>query len=317
MQYNIYRKKKLQGMSSNKNTEKDMSEAKARRNYKDGVFIKLFHEKKKIIELYNALEGKDCDENTEVTIQTLEEVLYGRYRNDMAFEIDNKFVVLVEHQSTICNNMPLRMLLYLSRIYERIIDIKTAYYMKQIKIPYPELYVLYNGETDYPEETEMKLSDSFIVNDGNVNLELKVKILNINYEKKTKILKDCPTLEDYSYFIYMIRRHESKGMSMDEAIKTAIEECIKRGILKEFLSTHGSEVHNMLFAEFNMEEELKAAKELGIEEGIEKGIEKGKVEAVNDVAKEMLRKGAEIDFVAGVTKLPKAKVKELQKEINE
>ena len=36
-----------------------------------------------------------------------------------------------------------------------------------------------------------------------------------------------------------------------------------------------------------------------------------------DVAKEMLRKGAEIDFVAGVTKLPKAKVKELQKEINE
>ena len=304
-------------MSLNKKRGNDMSETISNRKYKDGVFIKLFHEKKKIIELYNALEGTQYDENTEVKMQTLEGVLYGRYRNDMAFEIDNKFVVLVEHQSTICNNMPLRMLLYLSRIYERIADIKTAYYMKQIKIPYPELYVLYNGRDDYPEESEMKLSESFVVKDNNINnlyninLELKVKILNINHQKKSKILKDCPTLENYSYFIYMIRQYESKGMSRDEAIKTTIEDCIYKDILKEFLSKHGSEVHNMLFMEFNMEEELKAAEEVGVE----KGIEKGKEEAINNVAKEMLRKGAEVDFVSGVTKLPKEKILELQKEV--
>ena len=292
-----------------------MSETKISRNYKDSVFIKLFHEKKKIIEVYNVLEGKNCDENTEVTVQTLEEVIYGLYKNDIAFEIDNKFVVLVEHQSTISNNMPLQMLFYLSRIYERLVDIKTAYYMKQVKIPYPELYVLYNGKSEYPEETEMKLSDSFMVKKENINLELKVKILNINYEKKTKILRKCPTLESYSYFIYAIRQCENKGMDRDEAIKTAIEECIKRNILKEFLSKHGSEVHNMLFAEFNMEEELKAAKEVGIEEGIEKGIEKGREETKSNIAKEMLKKGAEVDFVMGVTKLAKAKIIELQEEI--
>ena len=120
------------------------------RKYKDGVFTKLFHDKEKIIELYNALEGTEYDESTMVEIKTLENVLYGLYKNDMAFVIDNKFVVLVEHQSTICNNMPLRMLLYLSRVYERTVDIGTVYCMKQIKIPCPELYVLYNGVDEYP-----------------------------------------------------------------------------------------------------------------------------------------------------------------------
>ncbi len=304
MQYN----KVTENLASRNVIEKiwrdDMSEAKSNRKHKDSVFIKLFHEKEKIIQLYNALEGTSYDESTEVNVQTLEGVLYGIYKNDMAFEIDDKFVVLVEHQSTICNNMPLRMLLYLSRVYERIVDMDTVYCTKQVKIPYPELYVLYNGTDDYPEESEMKLSDSFIVIDDNVNLDLRIKILNINYEKKTKILNDCPTLENYSYFIYMIRQYENRGVNRDEAIKSAIEDCIKKNILKEFLSKHGSEVHNMLFAEFNMEKELKVAEEIGIEKGIEK------------VAIEMLRKGAEIDFVIGTTKLPRERILEFQKEVN-
>ena len=292
-----------------------MSEIKSNRAYKDGVFTKLFHDKKKIIELYNALEGTEYDDNTMVEIKTLENVLYGLYKNDMAFVIDNKFVVLVEHQSTICNNMPLRMLLYLSRVYERTVDISTVYCMKHIKIPCPELYVLYNGVDEYPEEDEMKLSDSFMVRDDKINLELKVKVLNINYEKGKKLLRKSSTLEGYSLFIYTIREFEKSGMSRDEAINFAIEECIERGILKEFLIEHGSEVHNMLFAEFNMEKELKAAEEIGLEKGIEKGIEKGREEERESLAKEMLNKGAEIDFVIGVTKLPKEKIIEFQKEI--
>ena len=98
-------------------------------------------------------------------------------------------------------------------------------------------------------------------------------------------------------------------MSRDEAINSAIDECIENGILKEFLLEHGSEVHNMLFAEFNMEKELKVAEEIGIE--------KGREEERHSLAKEMLRKGAEIDFIIGVTKLPKRKIIEFQKEIDE
>ena len=294
-----------------------MSEIKSNREYKDSVFIKLFNEKEKIIELYNAIEETAYDEETEVDIQTIENILYGPFRNDMAFEIDNKFVVLVEHQSTICNNMPLRMLLYLARIYEKIVDISVVYRTKRVEIPCPEMYVLYNGKEDYPQESEMKLSDSFIVKGDKINLELKVKIININYEKESRILKDSPTLEGYSYFIHTIRQNESKGMSRDEAIKTAMEDCITKGILKEFLLNYGSEVHNMLFAEYDKEEALRIAKEEAREDGREEGMEKGREEERDILAKEMLRKGAEISFVIGVTKLPKGKIMEFQKELNE
>ncbi len=109
----------------------------------------------------------------------------------------------------------------------------------------------------------------------------------------------------------------NKGAESVSSGNAAKEECIKKDILKEFLLKHGSEVRNMLFAEFNREEELKVAreeaKEEGIEIGIEKGIEKGREETINNVAREMLKKGAEIDFVSGVTKLPKEKIVEFQK----
>jgi len=292
-----------------------MGEKITARNYKDSVFIKLFNERRKIIELYNALAETTYDEKTKVEIQTIENILYGPFKNDMAFEIDDKFVVLVEHQSTICNNMPLRMLLYLSRIYEKIVDISVVYRTKLIRIPYPEMYVLYNGKEDYPEESEMKLSDSFMIEGNNVSLELIVKVLNINYEKGATILKECTTLEGYSYFIYTIRQNENKGMSRDEAIKSAIEKCISMGVLKDFLLNYGSEVHNMLFAEYDREEELRIAREEAREDALEEGKKEGIEEGIEKVAKEMLRRGSQIELVSGITKLSRKRVLELQQEV--
>jgi hypothetical protein len=40
--------------------------------------------------------------------------------NDISFEIGGKLVVLIEHQSTINPNMPFRLLMYISRVYEKI-----------------------------------------------------------------------------------------------------------------------------------------------------------------------------------------------------
>ena len=73
----------------------------------------------------------------------------------------------------------------------------------------------------------------------------------------------------------------------------------------------------MLFAEYDKEEALRIAKEEAREDGREEGMEKGREEERDILAKEMLRKGAEISFVIGVTKLPKGKIMEFQKELNE
>lgn len=64
--------------------------------------------------------------------------------------------MLVEHQASINKNMPLRFLIYIARIYEKMIDSKAVYKEEQIKIPTPEFIVLYNGGRNYPKEQMIK-----------------------------------------------------------------------------------------------------------------------------------------------------------------
>jgi len=97
------------------------------RQYKSSVFATLFGEPDKFIELYNALTGSSYPLNTHVTPANLTGVLFMDQMNDVAFVIDKRIVVLVEHQASINENMPLRLLIYVARVYELIIDNKATY----------------------------------------------------------------------------------------------------------------------------------------------------------------------------------------------
>ena len=92
----------------------------------------------------------------------------------------------------------------------------------------------------------MKLSDAFINPAGNNSAELKVKVININSDKAHELLKKCDVLREYSQFIDTVREHSGE----ESAIKKAIRECIDRGILADYLKRKGSEVENMLIAEY-------------------------------------------------------------------
>ncbi len=83
------------------NTEKN--EDTLVRNYKDSVFRKLFNDKKNLIELYNAIFDADYDEDTPLEFETIEEVLFKTIKNDIAFTIEDRYVVLVEHQRSLCS----------------------------------------------------------------------------------------------------------------------------------------------------------------------------------------------------------------------
>ena len=82
------------------------------RNFKDSMFVDLFSKdidyKENFISLYNALSGSNYSPET-TTLQSvhLEKVLYMSFINDVSMLIDDKIVVLIEHQSTINDNMPL------------------------------------------------------------------------------------------------------------------------------------------------------------------------------------------------------------------
>ena len=87
-----------------------MTEAKTNRKYKDSVFTLLFGEKNNLLELYNAIRNTNYGSDTDIRITTLDDVLFMERINDISFVIEGKLVVLIEHQSTVNPNMPLKML---------------------------------------------------------------------------------------------------------------------------------------------------------------------------------------------------------------
>lgn len=129
------------------------------RNYKDSVFSKYFSEDtRRLIELYNAIEGTSFPLDTEVQITTLDDSLFMDRINDLAFVLNGQLVVLVEHQSTINENMPLRLLMYLGRTYEKILSSENLYRKRLVPIPTPKFIVLYNGTEDCPRHCRKRLS---------------------------------------------------------------------------------------------------------------------------------------------------------------
>jgi hypothetical protein len=140
--------------------------------------------------------------------------------------------------------------------------------------------VLYNGPADYPDEIRLKLSDSFadlaeLGYTGPPDLELTVRMLNINKGHNDELVRRSKTLHGYSEFIGKAREYEKELGSRDEGVKAAVKHCISRGILKEFLELHSSEVVNMLFTEWNWDDALAVRFEEGREEGWEQGREEG------------------------------------------
>jgi hypothetical protein len=153
----------------------------ANRTYKDSVFSLLFNDPETLRELYCALEGVTLPPDAPITINTLEGVLFMERVNDISFAVAGKLVIVLEHQSTVNPNMPLHCLLYLARLYEKIINNKDVYKSKLMTIPRPECFVLYNGAAEYPDETRLKLSDAFaelkeLEFTGKTDLELVVRV---------------------------------------------------------------------------------------------------------------------------------------------
>ncbi len=237
-----------------------MTEVKTNRCYKNSVFTLLFSEKEKLLELYNAVSGQSYPENTEIEIITLSDVLFMEQLNDIAFVLEDKLVVLIEHQSTVNENMPLRMLQYMGKEYQAITNKKDLYKKQLVKIPTPEFIVLYNGKEEYPDFKELKLSDAFKSEKERYSLELIVQVYNINKGRNTEMASRSPSLNGYSELVYEVEKN-CKSMSREEAIKAAIKTCISRGNLVYFLEKYCSEVENMILTGWNLKDALEVERE--------------------------------------------------------
>ena len=286
----------------------------ANRNYKDSAFVDLFSEDKKakdnFLSLYNALHGTHLDSSVPLQSLRLDQVIYMTFYNDVSYLIDNKMIVLAEHQSTINPNMPIRCLEYVVRLYERLLDAQERYARKLVPIPTPEFYVFYNGIEEYPNETELRLSDSFISKVKEPLLELKV--LNINKNKEHTILQNCKPLAEYSTFVETVRRNIEKDK--EHGFEDAIKECIRNGILKEYLQRKAGEVINMLLAEYDYATDIAVQRaeerKIAYSEGKSLGIAEGARQKALETAQNLLSMGLSIDTIAQATGLP---IQEIEK----
>ena len=285
--------------------------------FKNSVFVMLFDDPVLLRELYCALEGVSLPPDIPVIINTLENVLVLDFNNDISFAIGGKLIVLIEHQSTINPNMALRLLLYFSRVIERIAKGSKLYSRKLMSVPWPEFFVLYNGTDPFPDEQVIRLSDLYekpgelgLPEKSRPLLELEVRVININEGRNADIASRCKKLSEYSAFMAKIRAFRKETGDLEEAIKTAVKYCRKHDILKEFLEIHGEEVINMLLT-LTTEDAIAYAREEGVEEVIEKGKEEGHMKATLAIARSALAKGLPIEVIHDITDLDFHVIKKL------
>lgn len=229
------------------------------REFKSRIFSMIFSDKKELLELYNAISGKDYKDSEQLEINTLDNAIYMAMHNDVSFLIQWN-LNLYEQQSTFNPNMPLRYLFYVSDIYSAMVKNKNIYGTKLIEIPAPQFIVFYNGEREMPDEQILRLSDAYILGDEENSLELKVRMLNINQGHNEELLRMCKTLGDYSKYTHRVRKY-AKEMDIKQAVELSVKECISEGILKEFLELNQAEAIKMSIYEYDQAKHIQMERE--------------------------------------------------------
>ena len=277
-----------------------MSKDHAKNNYRDSLFRKYFEHPDKLAALHELLTGIPTAEQN-VEIKTLKSVLFNRLKNDISFKVDDRFIVLFEHQSTINPNMPARMLLYSAMLYRKMLSKESIYSKKLIQLPAPEFYVLYNGKDPWKDNSKLYLSSAFAENQH--NLELVVTVRNIRYNKDNELLQKYKPLHDYSFFVYDVEKCVASGDSLANAIRSATDYCINHNIMRDYLSANYEEVFEMMSLRWNEKDAKKywqkEAREeghavglaQGISQGISQGIVQGRTQGMLSTLSDLVKDG--------------------------
>ena len=251
----------------------------AARNYKDRIFRMVFREKKALLALYNAMNETDYENEDDLKVTTLESALYLEMKNDVSFVLYDE-LLLYEHQSTKNPNLPLRNLFYVSDVYSELTKDLFLYGSVPVQIPEPKFVVFYNGLENMQEREVLKLSSLYAKKAEHISLELETLVLNVNVGYNKILMERCRQLSDYAQFVSEVRKRLSKKIPLSEAVNEAVEDCIQRGILAEFLSKNRAEVIKVSIYEYDEEKVKRMFKEecmkLGMEQGKQLGIEQGK-----------------------------------------
>ena len=251
-------------------------------HYKDRLFKFIFgneQHKEWALSLYNSINGTNYTNVDELQFVTVDNFIYMGMHNDVGILCADSFD-LYEHQSTFNPNLPIRFLLYASKIYERhIIDQKKNIHgEKLVHLPRSKFIVFYNGKEMIDDKIILKFSD---LTNKPSDLDVSVTVLNINYGYNHELMEKCEELKEYALFVSKVREYQKMGYSIQEAVNKTYLDLDLSKKANQFLIGHKAEVEGMLFTEeyeeiareIDLEEKAAEARKEGREEGREEGIE--------------------------------------------
>lgn len=278
------------------------------RTYKSTLFIMLFQDKHNLLELYNAVSGKHYIDPGILEINTLENAIYMTVKNDISFLIDGR-LSLYEHHSTYNPNLPLRFLIYISKLYSRMTRNANLYGIKLIRIPPPEFLIFYNGKEELPEQTMLNLSDMYETKDPHAGLELSAVMLNISGKHNQKLKEACTTLKEYAIYTDKVRKYAEEA-ELPDAVERAIQECIAEGVLQDFLEKHRAEAKEMSIFEYDQEKHMRQEREEAWADGHSAGLAEARLSMIIQMLKNGMS-AEDISRAAGATEEEIKKAKEL------
>lgn len=221
----------------------------AKHTIKDSIFTNLFQEKKYLLQLYKTLHPEDTevteDELSDISIHN---IMTNDVYNDVGFMVGEKLLILTEAQATWAENIAVRILIYLMVTYQDYIK-KTrqnVYKSKKIRLPMPELYMVYTGEQKERPEY-ISLAEEFF--DGqSIFLDAKVKVLYGS--------DGSDIISQYVAFTKVYDEQRKMYGRIRKAVTETIRICKDKNVLKEYLEEREKEVENIMLAMYDEKEIL-------------------------------------------------------------
>ena len=164
---------------------------------------------------------------------------------------------------------------------------KDLFSKKQIKIPTPHFIVFYNGMQKRPEYEEMRLSDSFYHKVAEPQIEIICKVYNINPENNQTLKKKSAVLEGYTYFVEKVRENQRQEMNLEEAVDSAIKDCIDNHVLEDFFRRRKDDVKKMTHLDYTWEKRERLIRMEEYADGEAAGIQKGKIDSLLEILQEL------------------------------
>ncbi len=277
---------------------KQIEKVMAKRTAKNSVFLDLFQNKSYLLKLYKTLHPEDETATEDsLTNVTIENILTDNLYNDLGFIVNNKLMILVEAQSTWTMNILVRILLYLAQSYHEYFQrtSQNYYKSKKVKMPKPELYVIFTGNKGL-KPGKISLSKEFFEG-SDIDIEVRAKAI---YESGTDDI-----INQYIIFCKVFNEQTKQYGMTRKAVTETIRICKDRNILREYLLDREKEVITIMMSLFDEEQIMKSF------------IRSERHDEARETAERMLRKGKmSLEEIADyVPSLPLEELKELEAEV--